>query len=78
MDALVQTLIARILFLQHQLDQSVFHEAAVIATLKELLPGFAPRYDQLRKTAEKTFSPHDPQALAALEQALKDAKNRQT
>jgi hypothetical protein len=63
----------RVRFLQGQLDKSVLIEASLIATLKELLPGFGPRFDQLYKAAENVIVQTDAQAAATL---LKERKRK--
>lgn len=68
---IIGILARRVLFLESQLDETVWTETALIGTLKELLPGFGPRFDQLRKAAKRLTSPRDPQELAELEALLK-------
>jgi len=48
-------------------------EAALIATLKELVPGFGPRFDQLHRAAGSAIAQTDAQAIAAF---LKEMKRK--
>ena len=61
---LTEHLAERVRFLQGQLERSVLIEAALIATLKELLPDFGPRFDQLHRAAGSAIAQIDAQALA--------------
>jgi len=61
---LIEHLTERVRFLQDQLKQSVAIEASLIATLKELLPGFGPRFDQLHRSAGSAIAQTDAQAVA--------------
>jgi hypothetical protein len=69
----IEYLAERVRFLQSQLDKSVLIEASLIATLKELLPDFGPRFAQLHKTAESVISRTDAQAVATF---LEDQKRK--
>jgi hypothetical protein len=69
--SLTEFLAERVLALQRQQDESAWNEAALIGTLKELLPGFGPRFDQLRKAAQKVTSPANLRELEELLKALK-------
>jgi hypothetical protein len=68
---LLTDLVAEILYLRGQLDQSALNEAALILSLKELVPGFSRRFDQLRMTAERTLAHPDEKTLEALRKAQK-------
>jgi hypothetical protein len=61
---LIKHLAERVHFLQGQLDQSVLIEAALVTALKELVPGFCPRFDQLHRTAGIAIAQNDTQAIA--------------
>jgi hypothetical protein len=61
---LIEHLTGRMRFLEDELKHSVTIEASLIATLKELLPGFGPRFDQLHRAAESAIAQLDAQALA--------------
>jgi len=61
-DGLKQILIdlhEEILGLMHAQDESSLNEIALIVALKELLPGFGPRFEQLRSAAEKQIEAED-------------------
>lgn len=70
---IIEALIERVVFLQQQLDESVWNETALITTLKELLPGFGPRFDQLRTAVEKVTSPRTPEDLVRFAAFLRKA-----
>ena len=63
----------RVRVLQGQLEKSVLIAAALIATLKELVPGFGPRFDQLHRAAGSAIAQTDAQAIAAF---LKEMKRK--
>lgn len=65
-------LVEGILYLQDQLNQSVVNETALIQTLKELVPGFDRRFDQLHMTAQSTLLHPDEKTLEALRKAKKN------
>jgi len=69
--ALIEFLAQRVLNLQKQIDESALNEIALIATLKELVPGFDPRFDQLRKAAKSTIEQSDREEIARLFAAWK-------
>lgn len=68
---LLTDLVAEILYLRGQLKQSGLNEAALILTLKELVPEFGPKFDLWRMKAEKTLAHPDEQTLEALRKAQK-------
>ncbi len=68
---LLTDLVEGILYLNDQLNQSVLNETALIATLKELVPGFGPRFDQFHMTAKTTLLRPDEKTLEALRKAKK-------
>ena len=70
----IECLAERVQALQRQQDESAWNEVALIATLKELLPGFSPRFDQLRIAVERATSPQTPEELAKLIEAMKKTK----
>jgi hypothetical protein len=72
---LIEYLAERVLALQKQQDESAWNETALIATLKELLPGFGPRFDRLRNAAQKMTSPASLRELEELVAALKKKKS---
>jgi hypothetical protein len=55
-----------ILDLYGALDESSLNEIALIAALKDLLPGFYPRFEQLRNAAEKQIEAEDHAERAAI------------
>jgi hypothetical protein len=73
-DESTESLADQIRALQQQQDESAMNEIAMIATLKELLPGFGPRFAQLRIGVETIMSPRTPQAVVELEARLKKAR----
>jgi predicted pyridoxine 5'-phosphate oxidase superfamily flavin-nucleotide-binding protein len=73
-ERLIEALIQRVEILQRQQDESAWNDIALIATLKELLPGFSPRFDQLRIGVEKLTSPTTPQELAKLLEAFRNSR----
>jgi hypothetical protein len=74
--SLTEFLADKVLALQRQQDESAWNETALIVTLKELLPGFGPRFDQLRRDAQKMTSPANLRELEALVVALKKKKSQ--
>ena len=70
---LMVTLLAQTLRLQQQLDESALNEIALIATLKELVPGFGPRFDQLHNGARILFAGENSQILERLLSELESA-----
>ncbi len=60
--------------LQKQQDESAWNEIALIATLQELVPGFAQRFAQHRIAVEKVTSPQTPEELKKLIEGLRRAK----
>jgi hypothetical protein len=72
---LTEYLAERVRGLQKQQDESAWNETALIATLKELLPGFGPRFDQLHSAVQKMTSPASLQELEELLTALKNKKS---
>jgi len=71
---IIEILARRVLFLESQLDETVWTETALIGTLKELVPGFGPRFDQLRNAVKTMTSPRDLEELAELESLLSKRK----
>lgn len=67
----MEYLAERVRILQQQQDESAWNELALIATLKELLPGFSQRFAQLHIAAQKVTSPETPKELAELVAAMK-------
>ncbi|HEY5175929.1 MAG TPA: hypothetical protein VII95_10240 [Terriglobales bacterium] len=59
-----------VLGLYDALDESALNETALIAALKELLPGFGPRFEQLRIVAEKQIAAEDRAGQAAIRASL--------
>jgi hypothetical protein len=57
--SVIETLAARVSRLQGLLDESAVNEIALIATLKELLPDFGPRFDKWRKDAKTVVAQRD-------------------
>jgi len=74
--SLVDLLAERVLILQKQQDESAWNEIALIATLKELVPGFGPRFAQLHNAAEKVTSPATLRELEEFVAALKKKKSK--
>jgi hypothetical protein len=68
---LLADLVEGILYLNDQLNQSVLNETALIATLKELVPGFGPKFDLWHMKAQKTLLRPDAKTLEALRKAKK-------
>lgn len=60
--------------LQRLQDESAWNETALIATLQELVPGFAPRFAQLRIAVETMTSPQTSREMQRLVEAMKKAK----
>jgi hypothetical protein len=69
---LLTDLVAEILYLRGQLKQSGLNETALIATLRELVPDFGPRFDQWRMKTEKLLQHPDETTLEALRKAQKN------
>ena len=69
--ATMDYLVERVRILQQQQDESAWNEIALIATLQELLPGFAQRFAQHRIAVERATSPQTPEELAKLVAAMK-------
>ncbi len=71
----IDALAERVVALQAQQDGSAWNEIALLATLKELLPGykFVTAFHRLRSATQKPacFSPTGPQELAEAVKALK-------
>ena len=65
-------LVAEILYLRGQLVQSGVNEAALILTLRELVPEFGPRFDQWRMKSETLLQHPDEKTLEALRKAQKN------
>ena len=59
-----------VLGLYAALDESSLNEIALIAALKELLPDFYPRFEQLRNAAEKQIEAEDHARRAAIRASL--------
>jgi hypothetical protein len=66
----------RVLYLQKQLDESVVNETALIGTLKELVPGFAPRFDQLRNGAKRMIDQRDREEIERFLSELKRQRQK--
>jgi len=66
---LLTDLVAEILYLRGQLDQSALNETALIATLKEIVPDFSRKFDQWRMKTESVLRHPDEKTLEALRKA---------
>jgi hypothetical protein len=71
---LIDLLIEKVLVLQRLQDESALNEVALIQTLQELVPGFSPRFAQLRIGVEKMMTPANKQEHAKLVEAFRKAK----
>lgn len=69
--ALIDALTEELISLHRQIDEASVNELALIATLRELVPGFSQRFDQLRIGIEKKFAENDPEFEAKLRKAMK-------
>jgi hypothetical protein len=65
----VATLFEQAIRLQQQLDQSASIEVALIATLKELVPGFGPRFEELHSASHKMFAKPTEEMLQRIRKA---------
>jgi phage shock protein A len=70
-DKVIKVLCQRVVALQQQQDELARNEIALIATLTELLPGFAQEFARLRIVVEKVASPRNAEELATLIKELK-------
>jgi hypothetical protein len=69
---LLTDLVAEILYLRGQLDQSALNETALIATLRDLVPDFSRKFDQWRMKTETLLRHPDEKTLEALRKAQKN------
>ena len=58
--------------LQEQIDESALNEVALIASLKELVPGFDQRFDILHSASRKMFLGRDDEVLNRIREKLND------
>jgi hypothetical protein len=68
------TIEATLLDLQEQIDESAVNEIALIATLRELLPGFAQKFDLAHAVAKNEFVAHEAEQLHRLRQEISKLK----
>jgi hypothetical protein len=73
--SITDSLVDGVLDLQRQQDESALNEIALIMTLKELLPGFSQRFDQVRNDVKSMIAGHDEAFFASLRDAVKKRVN---
>ena len=74
---LIATLFEQVFRLQQQLDESALIEVSLIATLKELVPGFGPKFEQMHIASKTMFSKPNDEDLARVRAAVEELKTKQ-
>ena len=69
--AIIDSLTEVFISLHRRIDEASTNQMALIMTLKELVPGFAERFDRLRIGMEKPFAENDPEFVLKLRKSMK-------